>query len=188
MPFSTLPWATAVGVETAAARVGAAPRLDPPFEDEHEPAPTGLEPLPLAWPVDEAGPARRPTRRREPRIDDPAGRMIAQRFAQLCVEVMNGYRPPSHLRRMLDPPIFNDACEQLRRQPSTGSNGQRPAARPTGQRPVDPIRVRRIRICEPAAGVVEAAAVLHQQGRYWAMALRLERRPEGWCCPSLTVL
>ncbi|MET8837735.1 Rv3235 family protein, partial [Micromonospora sp. NPDC004540] len=54
-------------------------------------------------------------------------------------------------------------------------------------RPV--LQLRRLRVCEPRAGAVEAAAVLAGAGgASWAIALRLEHRRGTWLCTVLDVL
>lgn len=122
-------------------------------------------------------------------------------FLSLCLEVLNGFRPAAHLRPLTAPAEFAGVAAQLARapQPSAtptrhgpsarreGSAGARPlparpAGRPGKSGPGTRIRLRELRICEPRAGVVEAAAVLGTPDRAFALALRLERRPAGWLC------
>jgi hypothetical protein len=47
--------------------------------------------------------------------------------------------------------------------------------------------VRRIRVCEPADGVVEACAVVVSHGRVRALALRLEGLDGRWLVTQLTI-
>ncbi len=49
--------------------------------------------------------------------------------------------------------------------------------------------LRRLRVCEPRAGAVEATAVfVGAAGTSWAVAMRLERRRGTWLCLVLDVL
>jgi hypothetical protein len=50
------------------------------------------------------------------------------------------------------------------------------------------IHVRRIRISEPAFGVVEAAVVMDDGRRPYAVAMRLEWRRDRWLASVLHVL
>ncbi|SCF35299.1 hypothetical protein GA0074695_5958 [Micromonospora viridifaciens] len=61
---------------------------------------------------------------------------------------------------------------------------------PVHRRAVRPVlQLRRLRVCEPRAGAVEAAAVLAGSGgASWAVALRLEHRRGTWLCTVLDVL
>jgi hypothetical protein len=47
------------------------------------------------------------------------------------------------------------------------------------------VALRRLRVCEPRRGVAEAAAVLHANGRAWALAVRLEQRRGRWLCTAV---
>jgi hypothetical protein len=111
-------------------------------------------------------------------VSSPA-RGAAMHFLSLCLEVLNGFRPAWHLRPLTTPMGFTRIAEQL-----SGATSRLPA------HGADRIRVklRDLRVCEPLPGVAEAAAVLGQDDRVWAMALRLERRPASWQCTLLHVI
>jgi len=100
-------------------------------------------------------------------------------FLSLCLEVLNGFRPPWHLRPLTAPAEFTGVAEQLtkalRRVPPAGAGRGR-------------VRLRELRVCEPQPDIAEAAAVLGHDDRAWAMALRLERRPAGWLCTLAEVI
>ena len=53
--------------------------------------------------------------------------------------------------------------------------------------PRRPAIVRRVRVCEPADGIVEACAVVVSNGRVRAMALRLEGLDGRWLVTALTI-
>ncbi|MDG4833074.1 Rv3235 family protein [Solwaraspora sp. WMMD1047] len=114
----------------------------------------------------------------------PEAERAARRFLGCCLEVLNGYRPAAQLRPLLAPAGAATMIEHL--VLATGLVPARPRGRPgtpPGARPAgsaDPVRLRRFRVCEPAAGVAETAAALGVAGRTWAMAFRLERRRGSW--------
>jgi hypothetical protein len=94
----------------ATIRVSRPPRLDPPYDDERA-AMTARKPSPPP-------PAAPPT---TPAAPEPAPGMssagrIAMAYVRLCVEVLNGYRSPSHLRRIAGPVEFADVIEQIRQR------------------------------------------------------------------------
>jgi hypothetical protein len=107
----------------------------------------------------------------------------------LCIEILNGYRPPSQLRPMADPQRFGEISDQLLRRTVRVRMSPGQAAR-HGQL----VRARRLFLSEPLPGIAEAAAVLEQDAAAWAMAIRLEHttRPglgiQGWVCTVLQVL
>ncbi|MFB9185215.1 Rv3235 family protein [Dactylosporangium sucinum] len=162
------------------------PPLDPPV-GAAPPAMPGLDELPLPWPAPPDGPP--PRRPDDPR---PAGAHAAcRRFAGLCVEVLNGFRPPSQLRPLTHPHRFADVCDQLMRR--TVRIRMRPAqAARHGQL----VRARRMLLTEPLPGIAEAVVVLEQGGTAWAMAIRLEHDPaklqppqmQGWHCTVVQVV
>jgi hypothetical protein len=66
-------------------------------------------------------------------------------------------------------------------RPATGATG---VGSPRVRRP-EAVALRRLRVCEPRRGVAEAAAVLHANGRAWALAVRLEQRRGRWLCTAV---
>lgn len=203
-----------------AIHVRPAPAIDPPYDDEVGRAPTDLltlaqPPLPLDWtgprpvtggsrpgPVPRSGarvlPAGTPARRPSP------AQGATMHFLSLCLEVLNGYRPATHLRPLTAPTEFAAVAEQIARAraratPAAGPGRHvrpdqarrliRPVAtRPVRNGPPPRIRLRRLRVCEPRPGVAEAAAVLGVESHAFALALRLERRPSGWLCTFAQVI
>ncbi|WJK42541.1 Rv3235 family protein [Solwaraspora sp. WMMA2056] len=195
-------------------RLRPAPPLDPPFIDEsadfvvHPGVQLALD---LTGPTDAPAtrrPAEAPQPPGTPQVGLPAGavlpapglagaspeaRRAAQRFLSAAVEIINGFRPVPHARRLAAPAQAAVICAQLTvaaqrartpdRPPGAVRNrGPRPTAPPTGRgdRRGELLRVRQLRICEPTAGVVETAAVLGTTSRSWALAFRLERQADAW--------
>ncbi len=143
------------------------PRTGPPIG-----AVQGTLALDLATPPATPSPARR-----EPKLQVVNGDREEQRkhetrarnFAQAAAEVIAGWRPARQLVGA------TSACvhERLARLAT-------PPARASRTRPT----VRRIRIYEPTAGVIEASAAVQHQDRTRAMALRLERAAGKWVCTA----
>jgi hypothetical protein len=112
------------------------------------------------------------------------------RFVRLCVEVLNGYRPAAHLRRLSMPAeaagIVAQGLAAAQRVASIRkaalAAGRRPPRRPS------PAAVVRLRLCEPRPGAVEAAVALVTGDRTWALALRLELHQETWSATALRLI
>nr|WP_281179068.1 Rv3235 family protein [Actinoplanes rectilineatus] len=157
----------------------------------------GRPPLGTGWHVGEGGSAT-PTGRTGPVpaadravVAGASGdaRLAVRRFVHLCVEVLNGYRPAAHLRRLSLPSQAADVVAQgvagARRVAAVRTSrrsGARRALRPA------PVAVLKLRLCEPRPGVVEAAVALVTGDRTWAMALRLELHQQTWCATVLRLI
>jgi hypothetical protein len=182
-------------MRTSAVRVVPAPPLEPPFDDQRAP---DLRPLPpdagaqltLQWRA--ADPARVAAASVAPRIDvppsatvgaSPAAWHAALRFLDRCQEILNGYRPASHIRPMSTPTDAQTIVEQVAAVARRTTQVPRAARR--GARPGAVAR-RRVHVCEPRPGAAEAVAVLSQASRSWAVAFRLERRGAAWLCTTFT--
>lgn len=179
-----------------AVRLRPAPPLDPPYDDELaivtwlrsagdqmelDFAAAGRTP-------DAAGTGYRPRTQRLDRadraVDSPVSaataetRRAARRFLDTCLEILNGYRPVAHARALTTPGLALGLVEQLRaaaeRLPGLG----RPAH--PRQLAAHRLRLLSLRVCEPKAGVAEAAAAIGNTGRTWALAFRLERYRGRW--------
>jgi Family of unknown function (DUF6459) len=182
-------------MRTPAVRLVPAPPLEPPFDDQRAPEVCLLPPdagaqLVLKW--------RRPevVRAEAPRGESPAGAAAGvsaaawhavARFVDRCLEILNGYRPASHIRALSTPAeaqtIMEEvaaAARRITRLRRTSQPGGRPGARP------DSVARRRVRVSEPRPGAAEATAVLSQASRSWAVAFRLERRGGAWLCTAFT--
>jgi hypothetical protein len=209
-----------------ALRVRPAPPLDPPFDDER---PTGVSaycpgqlelhpPRPAIVVPDTPDPAGPPGGSTSGSVGGPAGEAgrAARSFVNVCVEVLNGFRPVTHLRPFVAPSSYTRMVDQLTRravrlrmaattvpgQPrpptpngssawaggpggrSGGGSGGRGSVGARGPR----VALRRMHVCEPRAGAVEAAVVLSHGGATWAMAVRMERHERQWHCTSMQVI
>ncbi|MFI7647088.1 Rv3235 family protein [Micromonospora sp. NPDC049460] len=186
-------------------RLRPAPSFEPPFADDdaaHWPAPAHAQLVLDLFEPARRDPDRPPGRRarvspapagpgRGSAAPLPPGALVtatpeatraAHRFVSTCLEVLNGYRPPGQLRPLLDPTRAAGLLPELARATARSGPARRRSTRPA-------VRLRRLRVCEPRAAAVEAAAVLAGAGgRTWAMALRLEHRRGTWLCTALQVL
>jgi hypothetical protein len=183
-------------------RLRPAPPCEPPFDDEAEPVPWAtVDQLALDWSAPPEHTAGRPTTVRlaapapEPPRTVVAGasadaKQAVRRFVRLCVEVLNGYRPPAHLRRLSLPAEAAGVVAQgtvgaqrvAAQRRALQAPGRRPARRPP------PVAVIRLRVCEPRPGAVEAAVALVTGERTWAMALRLELHQDSWSATALRLI
>jgi hypothetical protein len=92
----------------------------------------------------------------------------ARQMVQVIAEVLCGQRPATQLLRWTVPEVY----EQVR---SRTAARHRP-----GAAPLRGPRVGTVRVCQPADGVAEAAAVVHGPQRARAVALRLEGLDGRW--------
>jgi hypothetical protein len=177
--------------------LGRTPRCEPPFDDEAEQAVwVATHQLTFDWPPVALGRAAEPPRLpARPRRRSAAGvsgdaKLAVHRFVRLCVEVLNGHRPPAHLRHLSRPAEAGGVVSQATAGASRVA-AMRKAARPPGRRPPrrpPPVGVVRLRLCEPRPGAVEAAVALVTGERTWAMALRMELHHESWSATALRLI
>ena len=182
-----------------AVRLRPVPRCEPPFDDEREPAARAIaHQLALDW--SSTGPPRAPAAAPPPaRPHTPrpivAGtsadaRLAVRHFLNLCVEVLNGYRPPAHLRRVSRPceaaGVVAQGIAGAQRVAALRSTSQLPGRRPARRPP--PVAVVRLLLCQPRPGAVEAAVALVTGERTWAMALRMECHQECWSATALRLI
>jgi hypothetical protein len=107
----------------------------------------------------------------------------------MCVEVLNGYRPAAHLRRLTLPKEAADVVAQATAGTSRVAQMRRSPRTPSRRtRQPGPVAVIRLRLCEPRPGAVEAAVLLVTGERTWAMALRLEMHQQAWCATTLRLI
>lgn len=117
------------------------------------------------------------------------GKLAVRRFVSVCVEVLNGYRPAAHLRRlslpMEAPSVVSQGIAGARRVAEL-----RQAIRSTDRRVrrPGPVGVLRVLLCEPRAGAIEAAVLLITGERTWAMAFRLELHQQKWAATALRLI
>jgi len=175
-------------------RLRPVPPTDPPFDDERADGfcsvATTQPQLPLDWGSSTlatpgaatltaprvsalvTGQAAAAVRTAPPGAGEAA--IAVHQFVKMCVEVLNGFRPPSQLRVMAVPDLRDHLVRQLAPRPT-----RRRGPRTGGQ-----VTLGQVRVCEPRPGAGEAAVVLHQAGAVWAMALRLELRDGCWLCTA----
>ncbi|MCZ7439615.1 Rv3235 family protein [Micromonospora sp. WMMC241] len=112
----------------------------------------------------------------------PEAARAAHRFVRTFLEIVNGFRPPGQLRPLCLPEAAAQVSAELTRASRRVTPVRRRSARPA-------LLLRRLRVCEPRAGAVEATAVFAgADGTSWAVALRLEHRRGNWLCLVLDVL
>ena len=174
-------------------RLRPVPRLDPPFDDELTPevwAPP--QQLALEWAAQPAPPPP-PVSASADVLAGASGdaKLAVRRFVSVCVEVLNGYRPAAHLRRLSLPGEAAGVVAQA----VLGVRRVADARRALERRPTDrrgrraaPVGVLRLRLCEPRPGAVEAAVLLVTGDRTWAMALRLELHQQAWAATTLRLI
>lgn len=186
-----------------AIRLRRAPRCDPPFDDEREPEKwSSPHQLTLDWscltarasgcsraassaPFDSSAASGRAARRSPVIGASPDAKLAVRRFVGSCVEVLNGYRPAAHLRRLAQP---REAATVVA-QGLVGAKRVAEARRlHTRFRRPAPVAVLRSSLCEPRPGAVEAAVLLLIGDRTWAMALRLEQHDEAWLATVLRLI
>lgn len=116
--------------------------------------------------------ARRPTRSSHL----PAPEPFLAKLAQAIVEVISGQRPAPQLIRHTSPTVYSVLARRALVSTRRHRGGPRRAA-----------VVRRIRLCEPADGVIEGCAVVVSQGRVRALALRLEGLDGRWLVTQVAI-
>ena len=115
-------------------------------------------------------------------------RLAVRRFISSCVEVLNGYRPAAHLRRLAQPREAATVVAQGVAAAHRVAEARRRAGTPTRPRRPAPVAVIKVSLCEPRPGAVEAAAILMIGDRTWAMALRLELHDDAWLATVMRLL
>ncbi len=117
---------------------------------------------------------------RTARTDLPDPAAWAGRMAQALVEVMTGQRPAPQVVRWTTPEVYAVVARRGALVARRTAEGRAPRAR---QRVV----ARRVRVCEPADGVAEAAVVVLHGPRVRAVALRLVGQDGKWRVSALQV-
>lgn len=184
-------------------RILPAPAYDPPYDDERPPdwwLPGTVQPLLELPPLpDRTVAANQPPRAAASPADRPTAAASAQttvaatRFVNTCLEILNGYRPVSHVRDLADPLAAATVLDAM----AQAAGRLRPAARRDGL-----VKLRVMRTCEPRPGVAEIALVVgtrsgaggglragrQHPGQAWALAFRLEQRHGRWLCTAARML
>lgn len=105
----------------------------------------------------------------------PAAREWAAHMAQALVEVMTAARPAPQVVRWTSPEVYAGLIRRAAASSRRGPAGSRRAV------------VRTVRVCEPADGVVEACAVVVDNDRVRALAMRLVGLDHRWVVTELQI-
>lgn len=175
---------------TAPERIGARLRLlpipahEPPLEDSRTPlwrvatpaAPQLALPLRISTrpDIEEAEFGPQLTDRQQ--LPDPGP--WAQRLLQATLESLAGRRSPAQLQYWTSTNVYRGIVQAAQRA------HQRRSGRST---PDEGVSVSRVRVCEPADGVAEVCAIVRRDGRWHAIAARLEGIDGRWRCVSLSI-
>lgn len=106
-------------------------------------------------------------RRVTPTVELPDPMMWATRFGQATLEIVAGRRGPGQMIRWTNRTVYSHLAHQA------------------GNVPAMQARLRRIRLCTPVDGVVEAAAIAQLDQRILATAMRFEGLDGRWLCTAL---
>lgn len=176
-PSSSLP-------ASAPIRVRAIPDISPPTIDSRLVVPQDLSPfvqgtLAMSFRADHAAVADRQDSlyfgpQRSGSGDLPEPKEWVTSMAQALIEVMSGARPAPQVIRWTSPEVYAAVARR------SAVSGRRTVI--TRQ-----AIVRRVRICQPVDGVVEACAVVVDNGRVRALAMRLIGVDRRWVVSALQV-
>ena len=119
-------------------------------------------------------------RQRSRSSDLPDPERFAPQLAQALVEVMAGARPAPQVIRWTSPEVYAVVARRSALVARRVADGNAPRTRPR-------LRVLRVRICEPADGVAEAAVVVSDGPRVRAVAVRLVGQDGKWRVSALQV-
>jgi len=110
--------------------------------------------------------------------DLPDPKSACSAMVQAVVEVLGGIRPASQLARWLAADVYN----AISRRAALATRMRR-GALPSSRAAI----VRGVRVCLPADGIVEGSAVVIEQNRVRAVAVRLEGMDGRWRCTALQI-
>jgi hypothetical protein len=119
-----------------------------------------------------------PQRTRREDLPDPVA--WAARLTRSLLEVMTGLRPAPQVVRWTTPEVYAVVARR-------GALVARRAAEGRAPRTRHPVVVQRVRVCEPADGVAEAAVVIRHGPRVRAVAVRLVGQDGAWKVSALQV-
>lgn len=97
----------------------------------------------------------------------------AHRMAGALLECMTGVRSPSQIAHWVSPLVYERV------------NARSVIAKRRGARPLHRSLVRRVHLCEPDDGVVEASVVVQHDGRVRAMAVRMVGVDGRWMVTAM---
>lgn len=103
----------------------------------------------------------------------PEPRAWLQRMAGALLECMTGVRSTNQVARWVSPLVFERV------------NARSVIAKRRGARPLHRSLVRRVHLCEPDDGVIEASVVIQHDGRVRAMALRMVGVDGRWMVTAM---
>lgn len=106
-------------------------------------------------------------------MDLPDAREWAAHMAQALVEVMTAARPAPQVVRWTSPEVYAAVTRRAAMASRRGFTGGRRAV------------VRTVRVCEPADGVIEASAVVVDNERVRALAMRMVGLDRRWVVTEL---
>lgn len=163
----------------ASLRLRSIPAHEPPLDDRRGrltlvPAPQLALPLRIAPSTPEQDLVFAP--QLTDRQDLPEPGPWARRLLQATLESLAGRRSPAQLQYWMSCGVYRDITRAA----------QRPQRR-SGPVSGEVVIVSEVRVCEPADGVAEVCAVARRDGRWHAIAARLEGIDGRWCCVSLTI-
>ncbi len=119
-----------------------------------------------------------PQRTKRADLPDPAD--WAGRLTRALLEVMTGLRPAPQVLRWTTAEVYAVVARR-------GALAARRAAEGRSVRTRHPVAVQRVRVCEPADGVAEAAVVVRHGPRVRAVAVRLVGQDGTWRVSALQV-
>jgi hypothetical protein len=111
-------------------------------------------------------------------LPDPA--VWAGRITHALLEVMMGLRPAPQVVRWTTPDVYAVIARR-------GALASRRSAQGHVPRRRERLRVVRVRVCEPADGVAEAAVVVQHGSTVRAVAIRLEGQDGKWRISALQI-
>ncbi|GGB39298.1 hypothetical protein GCM10011492_32590 [Flexivirga endophytica] len=103
----------------------------------------------------------------------PEPRAWLQRTAGAILECMTGVRPVTQIARSVSPLVYERV------------HARSVIAKRRGARPLHRSLVRRVHVCEPDDGVIEASVVVQHDGRVRAMALRIVGVDGRWMVTAM---
>ena len=164
-------------------RLAPIPAHEPPLEDRRGAlrlVPVSAPQLALPLRIPQAAPDHDPLF--GPQITDrqdlPEPGPWAQRLLQAVLEALAGRRSPTQLQYWTSWGVYRDIVRTAQ-----NSSQRRHSVPLRGEG----VTISRIRVCEPADGVAEVCAVARRDGRWHAVAARLEGIDGRWRCVTLTV-
>ena len=121
----------------------------------------------------------------------PEPRNHARKLVQALMEMIAGARPLGQLVPWLHETLYFELADQYGAVRAANRHTARYRNRRNASEPRSNqvrTRVASVRTCEPADGIVEVSAVVHDRGRSYAVALRMEGLDGGWRCTDFAVV